>query len=108
MVFYYLGGNRIFALRSSMWLAHKLFLITTPVGCGEPDPVQPFILGGPGFFAINGSGYLPKKGTHDGLEKKKVKVFIVLLIYCTNYFTQFYINKIAIPTRASLICGSVE
>ena len=34
--------------------------------------------------------------------KNIVKVFVVLLIYCTNYFTQFYTQKIAIPTRSLL------
>ena len=43
MIFYCLGGNHMFALRSSMWLAHKPVHITTLIGCGEPDPVQPTI-----------------------------------------------------------------
>ena len=34
--------------------------------------------------------------------KNIVKVFVVLPIYCTNYFTQFYTQKIAIPTRSLL------
>ena len=46
MVFYYLGGNHILDLRSFMWLAHKPVHITTLIGCGESDPVQPSILKG--------------------------------------------------------------
>ena len=61
MVFYYLGGNHIFDLRSFMWLAHKPVHITTPTGCGEPDPVQPSILRGLRSLVINGLGYFPKK-----------------------------------------------
>ena len=61
MVFYYLGGNHILDLRSFMWLAHKPVHITTPIGCGESDPVQPSILRGPGSLVINGLGYFPKK-----------------------------------------------
>ena len=35
-----------------------------PIGCGELDPVQPSILGGPRSLVINGLRYFPKKGTH--------------------------------------------
>ena len=61
MVFYYLGGNRFFSLRSFMWLVHKLVHITTPIGHGELDLVQQFTLGGPRSLVINGFGYFPKK-----------------------------------------------
>ena len=44
-----------------MWLAHKPVHITTLIGHGESDPVQPSILGGPGSLVINGLGYFPKK-----------------------------------------------
>ena len=64
MVFYYLGGNQIFALRSFMWLAHKPVHITTPIGHEEPDLVKPSILRGPGSLVINRLGYFQKKGTH--------------------------------------------
>ena len=44
-----------------MWLAHEPVHITDPIGCGELDPIQLSILGGPGSFVINGLGYFPKK-----------------------------------------------
>ena len=61
MVFYYLGGITFFVLRSFMWLAHKPVHITTPIGRGEPDPVQACIVGGPRSLVINGLQYFPKK-----------------------------------------------
>ena len=44
-----------------MKLAHKPVHMMTPIGCGEPDPVQPSILGGPRSLVINGLGYFPEK-----------------------------------------------
>ena len=40
MIFYYLREDHIFALWSSMWLAHKLVYIKTPIGYEELDPIQ--------------------------------------------------------------------
>ena len=64
MVFYYLGGNRFFSLRSFMWLVYKLVHITTPIGHEELDPIQQFTLGGPRSLVIEWTWVLSKKGTH--------------------------------------------
>ena len=111
MVFYYLGGNHIFALRSFMWLAHKPVHIRTPIGRGEPDLVQPSILGGPRSLVINGLGYFPKKEptpcvleySHQGFLKNphftlQKTILSILAYHFTSHLASYLLFLTSHPT----------
>ena len=56
-----------------MWFAYKPVNITTPIGRGKLNSVQPSILGGPRSLVINGIQHFPRKGTHTHSYNKSWK-----------------------------------
>ena len=72
-----------------MTCARKLVHITTPIGCEEPDPVQPSILGGLRSLIINGLPSKKKKKRTHTLGFYGFGWFVVYFDIITIYICDF-------------------